>query len=612
MDPKSLFREIKRRNIYKVGVVYAITAWVIVQVASVASGTFGAPPWVMKMLITILLLGFPVALVFAWAFEITPDGIQRTAEVDTDESISHKTGRKLNYWIIGLLAGAVVLLLAERIWFAGSYAAGDAALTDAEPSVAVLPFVDISQTNDQEWFSDGLTEELLNSLARTGKFHLASRTSSFSFKTSNQPIPAIADSLNVNHILEGSVRRSGDDMRITAQLIRADDDNHLWSNTYDVSTDSVFAVQRNIADNITSALNVYLDENERREMLNFGTRNVLAYELYLRAKQASNDIHARNVGSHWNVTELSSRALEYDPEFAGAYYLHHDAYVHYLMGTAGEPGDSTLTKREALNQIRHDLDKARQYAGTGEERAYYEFQETMLSDDWSAIPTLLERQIRNPKYLLQEMGYADLFAIVLNRNEELSDLILEEAQKDPLNITLWGQLFRLRAVENDSSFYNTHLDRKRRELDIPIFMRGANLRMYLRLEDREKVREIAQTYYEHPPYDQWARSIASAARGNTAAAQSHIRSLEKDLASELRETELILAHHLAGNEETANNLARTIDRRPLGPLMLMAEIAISGRMLYFDPKSTPNLSAKMEQMGIDLETWKSFRQRHAR
>lgn len=130
MDPKSLFKELKRRNIYKVGVVYAITAWVVVQIASVASGAFGAPSWVMKMIITVVLLGFPVVLVFAWAFEITPDGIQRTAEVDTDESISHKTSRKLNYWIIGLLAGAVILLLAERIWFAGSYTTENTAITE--------------------------------------------------------------------------------------------------------------------------------------------------------------------------------------------------------------------------------------------------------------------------------------------------------------------------------------------------------------------------------------------------------------------------------------------------------------------------------------------------
>ncbi|MDZ7772679.1 MAG: hypothetical protein U5K31_08075 [Balneolaceae bacterium] len=610
MNLRSLFGELKRRNIYRVGVVYAITGWVVVQIASVASEAFGAPAWVMKMLITLVVLGFPVALVFAWAFEITPDGIQRTAEVESDESVSRQTGRKLNYWIIGMLAGAVVLLLAERIWLAGSSSGEVASPTtaEAEPSLAVLPFLDISQADDQEWFSDGMTEELLNSLARTDKFHLASRTSSFAFKNSDLPITAIADSLNVKHILEGSVRRSGEEMRITAQLIRAEDDSHLWSNTYDVGTDSVFAVQRSIADNITSALDVYLDESERREMLNFGTRDVQAYELYLKAKRAYWNVHQsyNSPGSHWTVADLATQALVEDSTFAGAYYLRQDPYVHYLVDNAGDPPDSTLQTQEALNQIRRDLARASRHAATETERKFYQVQQSIMSDDWSDLSGLIDHQLQNPEYLIRDLGFADAFIIALGRAHEFRELLFSTARNNSLNQAKWLAAFRLAAAEKDTAFFSRHLEERIEEFSNPRFARGEQLLTYLRMGAFDQAMEVVEKQYLTSFEKKWARFLVKSARGDTSVTSARVEELVSGLPDEVNETVHLQVYHIAGEYETANRIGGRIDASPLGPMQLIVGSASTGMLLTFDSEATPNFEARMQELGIDIDTLSTF------
>ena len=249
------FDELKRRNVVRVAIAYIVVGWLVFQVGEVLFPTFGAPDWIFKSLILLIALGFPFALVFAWAFELTPDGIKKTREVDLSTSITPSTGKRLNRITIVLLVVALVYFIWERQATdgpEGSDAVVDVAETSAdsageEPTVAeetvadaprpqtiaVLPFINMSSNEEQEWFADGLTEEILNSLARTPDLLVAARTSSFAFKGSNKDITEIADALGVAHILEGSVRRSGERLRVTAQLIRASDGFHLWSQTYD-------------------------------------------------------------------------------------------------------------------------------------------------------------------------------------------------------------------------------------------------------------------------------------------------------------------------------------------------------------------------------------------
>ena len=233
----SLFSELKRRNVVRVGIAYIVLSWVALQLGDILFDMFETPAWVGKTLAALLLLGFPFACLFAWAFEMTPEGVKKTAEVDRSTSITHSTGRKLDFVIIGALVVALGYFVWER------QELGEPSVEVAlEKSIAVLPFVNLSSDEEHEWFADGLTEEILNSLARTPDLLVASRTSSFQYKGQNTDVSEIAAALGVAHILEGSVRRSGNRLRVTAQLIRAHDGFHLWSETFDREPEDVLAV----------------------------------------------------------------------------------------------------------------------------------------------------------------------------------------------------------------------------------------------------------------------------------------------------------------------------------------------------------------------------------
>ena len=225
----SLFNELKRRNVFRVGIAYGITAWLLAQVADLMLDNFGAPDWVIKVVLLLLLIGFPLALLFAWAFELSPEGLKKENEVDRSQSITNQTGKKLDRAIIGVLIVAVALLVLDRFQTGAeqelTVADNPAAVSSQqepdseEKSIAVLPFVNMSSDPEQEFFSDGISEEILNALARVKELKVAGRTSSFAFKGQNQDLRQIGEALGVNHILEGSVRKAGDQVRITAQLI---------------------------------------------------------------------------------------------------------------------------------------------------------------------------------------------------------------------------------------------------------------------------------------------------------------------------------------------------------------------------------------------------------
>jgi TolB-like protein len=234
----SLFAELQRRNVVRVAIAYAVVAWLLAQVADIAFDNFGAPDWVPKSVLFVLILGFPLAVFFAWAFELTPEGVKREKDVDRSQSITNVTGRKLNRLIIAVLVLAVGFLLVDKFVLqpVPEEVIADAPVADVDKSVAVLPFVAMSSGPDDEFFADGLTEEILNSLAQLPDLLVTARTSAFAFKGIDVSIPEIAAQLGVANVVEGSVRRSGDRLRVTAQLIRAEDGFHLWSETYERST----------------------------------------------------------------------------------------------------------------------------------------------------------------------------------------------------------------------------------------------------------------------------------------------------------------------------------------------------------------------------------------
>lgn len=325
----SILGELRRRNVFRVAGVYAVVGWVLTQIATTLEEAMQLPSWFDGVTVAALLVGFPIALVFAWAFELTPDGVVRTEAVPEGQSITDTTGRRLDYAIItGLLL--LVAMSVLRMDDPAPVAVETPAVVDAAPeqpaepeinaaSIAVLPFADLSPARDQEYFSDGIAEEILNVLVRTEGLEVTSRTSAFQFKGATLGIPEIAKALRVRHVLEGSVRKSGETIRVTAQLIDADNDKHLWSDTFDrpLTAENIFAIQDEIAEAIVVALNAELglDDLEHIDILPV-TENVDAYELFLKARPMF--LARRHLDQ---VDELLARAIEKDPEFARAWEM---------------------------------------------------------------------------------------------------------------------------------------------------------------------------------------------------------------------------------------------------------------------------------------------------
>jgi TolB-like protein/lipopolysaccharide biosynthesis regulator YciM len=320
----SFLGELRRRNVVRVGVAYAVTAWLLLQVADIVLEAIEAPPWAMKALLLVLVIGWPVALVFAWIFELTPQGLKRENEIDRTQSVTRETGRKLNYLIIAVLALAVGFLLFDKLVLSKRGDTHSAAAEAREKSIAVLPFVNMSPDPDNEYFSDGLSEELLNLLAQVDGLKVAARTSSFKFKASGADISEIGAALGVATVLEGSVRKTGNQARITAQLINVEDGFHLWSETYDRSLDDIFAVQDEIAGAIVEALKLPLMGTAESAVSAKATRSYEAYDLYLlgrhRARQVSADSFRQSIS-------YFGRAIEADPDYAPAYSGLADAYL---------------------------------------------------------------------------------------------------------------------------------------------------------------------------------------------------------------------------------------------------------------------------------------------
>lgn len=330
----SLIEELKRRNVFRVAVAYIVIGWVIAQVAEFAFENFGAPDWVLKVLVVVLLLGLPIAVLFAWAFELTPDGVKREEDVDRTDSITPNTGRKLNTLTIAALVLAVTILVADR-FLADQPDSGanesiattttgqatnaqDVAAAGLDKSIAVLPFVAMTASADDEFFADGLSEELLNVLAKIEGLKVAGRTSSFYYKGRNEDLRQIADALGVAHILEGSVRRSADRIRVTAQLIKADDGFHLWSNTYDRSDGDIFAIQDGIARDVADAMQATILGTGQRGETN-RVQNVEAQNLYLIAQAA---VAARGLPNIRRARDLFAQASALDttnPKYLAGY-----------------------------------------------------------------------------------------------------------------------------------------------------------------------------------------------------------------------------------------------------------------------------------------------------
>ena len=322
MDPATFLTELKRRKVYRVAVAYAIVAWLLIQAASILFPTFEAPPWVMKVFVTAVLLGFPVALILAWAFELTPGGIRRAEEVAPRESKAPKPGAK---WTAIIVAAAVLAAALLAFQFMRTRPSATAELpkqtaqtASMDKSVAVLPFENLSSDKENAFFAQGIQDEIITTLSRISGLRVISRTSTARYSSAPENLPEIARQLRVTNVLEGSVQKAGDRVHINVQLIRADDDAHLWAQSYDRQLIDIFGVEAEVAKSIADSLQATLSPQEKARVETKATSNADAYVLYLRGRdyQRRPDNLLQDFQTAINFYD---QAIKLDPKFALAH-----------------------------------------------------------------------------------------------------------------------------------------------------------------------------------------------------------------------------------------------------------------------------------------------------
>lgn len=340
-----IISELKRRNVFRVGIAYAMLCWVVVQITDVVVPALNLPETLNTIVVYLAIIGFPFALFFAWAFELTPDGLKRSEEVDAETSQTSETGRKIEHIALGLMTVAVILLLWNGYFSNGEQNISTGTSSEsALNSIAVLPFVNMSTDPEQEFFSDGISEEILNVLAKIPGLHVTSRSSAFSFKGKDITIPDVAEQLGVSTVLEGSVRKAGTRVRITAQLIQADGDKHLWSETYDRELDDIFAIQDEISTAIVDQLRTHLGLSENVELAaQIGlSQNTEAYEAYLKGRHLLQERTNESINAAVRNFEY---ALSLDPDFVLA---HAELAIAYILLIEGQYGDQPIAEAQAL------------------------------------------------------------------------------------------------------------------------------------------------------------------------------------------------------------------------------------------------------------------------
>jgi TolB-like protein len=393
----NFFAELKRRNVYKVAVAYAVVSWLLIQVATQVFPFLEIPNWVVRLVIAIVVIGFPIALVIAWAFEATPEGIKRTEIADAMPAAT--TGYKKHAWIyIVVICGAISVALFSL----GRYTAGNKTVSPNEfsnKSIAVLPFENLSSDKENAYFAEGIQDEILTRLAKIGALKVISRTSTSHFASSPQNLPEIARQLGVANILEGTVQKARDAVHVNVQLIRAATDDHLWAESYDRKLDDIFGVEKEVAQSIASALNAKLTGAEEQAIAQKPTANPAAYEAYLRGNTQFWEINEQSLLA---AEKSYKEAVALDPQFAIAW-----AALARLDAVLFLIEDTTAARRaaaaQALNEAEHLQPEA---AETKVARGYFNY---LVQHDLKGTVDLMEQAHRmwpNNAEVLQLLSFA--------------------------------------------------------------------------------------------------------------------------------------------------------------------------------------------------------------
>ncbi len=421
-------KELRRRNVFRTGVAYVIVAWLLVQVSDILLATFAAPAWVMRAIVMALAVGFPVVLILAWIYEITAEGVKRTEEVSSGESISAAAGRQVDFVIIGVLVVAVALFAADRFRWIDF---GTEPSVDLR-SIAVLPFENLGGDPEQEYFVDGMTETLITELSKIAALRVISRQSVMQFKGTKVPLPDIAQQLNVDAVVEGSALLIGGQVRITVQLIEAATDRHLWADNYDRALSDVLALHSEVARTIARKIHIVVTPEETARLADVREVDPEAYMLWLKGNF---HLGGLNEASFRRALASYQEAIDRDPDYAPGYAGLAMAYI--ALGswhTSVSPHDvMRLAKKAAEQALSLDPAVAEAHLALGRIRAVFDW-------DWAGADRAFKQGMTlNPSDTAARIEYAN-FLTFMGRFEESIEIGRQTLELDPLSPTAYNEL----------------------------------------------------------------------------------------------------------------------------------------------------------------------------
>jgi len=616
----SFLGELKRRNVIRVAVAYVLLVWATLQGADFLLDLVGAPDWVIRAFAVAGLLGFPLVLVFSWAYELTPEGLRRERDSGDGRASAAHTARRLDWLIVTLIVLTLAIVVGGR--FIGpprmtqtpgehvTHGQGPAQTAppgDTLPgpaqgrrSIAVLPFLALSGGPDDGYFADGLTEEILNALAQLPELLVTARTSAFQFRHRDVAVQEVAARLGVDHVVEGSVRRAGERLRVTAQLVRAGDGFHLWSNNYDAASADVIAVQEDIAEHIALALDVVLDDTSRAAMQRAGLRNVEAFIAFQRGQE----LYERAHGSATMVPDLLRQANEYldealrlAPGYPPALRMRGDRAVHLLLDDADLTASVPLTEQQredALKSVRSNLERAIRSARSDEERDNLALDLAFLTGHWQGMPDRIERELRQTGCDSSDWSHTLAMAFghatqVVRRWEIL-------VACDPLIFHAWNALMQAQAWAGDADGILETGRSALRTLDEDFLV--VNMATgHLMKGDVEEAERLAATHLKSSVNLGGLQVLLAAVRGDAEGAVEWIEDYRATPG--FHGWRLLDFHAWFGRRDEANRLAAAFDRHPQGSMALMLAVDFCLCGAPWDLEATPSFRGKLREAGMN-------------
>jgi TolB-like protein len=585
MDLKNFFAELKRRNVYKVAIAYAVVAWLLIQVGSILFPTFEAPGWVMKVFVTIVAAGFPIALVIAWAFEMTPEGMKRTENLSPNEHIPQWSGRKFTALIVTIVLLATGLLMFQLVRSKSTFPAEaqiTTASTPSQKSIAVLPLLNESGDPGDEYFSDGLSEELISALAQIRELKVIGRSSSFRFKDKKEESKTIGEKLGVSTLLEGTVRKQGDKVRIVAELVNAADGIELWSRSFDRELKDIFAVQAEIAGAVAASLELTLLGTHDGSVKNAATKSVEAHNAYL---QGHFYFQRRNLDDYRTSVGFFDQATRLDPDYALAYAERSEAWTWIAdQGSEKQKEAWATAAKDAEKAVAIDPHLAEAHAALGWVRFFAEW-------NFAEGPA----ELRRAKQLSPGNPTAnDLLArvvVYLGNFSEAEKLARQAIELDPLTYQARNNLARILFVEGKLDEAEASA-RKAAELQ-PTAAASHRWQVFVAIHRGDGEAALREAQLEpNEGYRHFELALAHYARGDRPAADAALAELiAKDANFEAYQIAEVYAWR-GETEKAFEWLQVAFDQHDTGILSLLLDPLMRG--LHHDPRYT----AMLQKVGL--------------